>query len=89
MTLNKNQQFLHSALLRRNGLRTAIALGNPYESELKRVQAAVEDIESRMTEEDRADYYAQINPVLTPREQAALARKQAAQMEENRDRPSI
>lgn len=89
MNLNQNQQFLHSALLRRNGLRTAIALGNPYESELTRIQAAVEDIESRMTDQEQAEYYAQLNPVLTPREQAALARKLETQMAENRDRPSI
>lgn len=89
MILTQQQQFLHNARLRRSGLTTAIAQGEPWEAELARIQAAVTDIESQMTEQQLADYQALVNPVLTARQQADLARKQAAQMAENRDRPSI
>ena len=89
MALTQNQQFLHMALLRRNGLRIAVHSDPAYQAELDRIQAAVTDIESRMTDREQAEYHAQINPVLTPREQAALARQLEAQMAENRDRPSI
>lgn len=88
MTFTKNQQFLHSALTRLNGLKVAVYSDPAFQPELERIQAAVDDIESRMPDKERADYYAQVNKVLSPKEQAELAKQIEAQMAENRDRPS-
>lgn len=88
MALTQNQQFLHMALTRLNGLKVARHADAAYQPELERIQAAVTDIEQRMPDKERAEYYAQVNKVLSPKEQAELAKKIEAQMAENRDRPS-
>jgi hypothetical protein len=83
------QRHLQRCQLRIQGVRTALGLGEDQHHELVRLQAAEQDILSRMSAQDQTAYNTQVNRVLTVAEVAAEARAVAEAMSANRDRPSI
>lgn len=87
-TFTQEQQYLHMARCRLNGLESANRAGEEVGGELVRIQAAYDEIRGRMSDEDFNAYNAHVNRVLTPAELAAEAKLIAERMSENRERPS-
>jgi hypothetical protein len=69
-------------------LRT-LSLQSPGSSELARMQAAREDVLSRISPEDLAEYEKAVNPKETRAQLAAEAEAERFAMEANRDKPAI
>ena len=69
-------------------LRT-LSVQSPGSSELARMQAAREDVLSRISPEDLAAYERAVNPTKTRAEIAAEAEAERVAMEANRDKPAI
>ena len=61
----------------------------PGSSELARMQAAREDVVSRMSPKDIAAYEKAVNPTKTRAQLAAEAEAERIAMEANRDKPAI
>jgi hypothetical protein len=62
---------------------------HPESSEVQRYQFAVEDLKSKMTDLEIADYDSQKNASLNALESDAARAAAMKQMNENRDKPSI
>ncbi len=83
--LNTEQTYL-----RRIDMRISyLAAQHPGSSELARMQAAREDVLSRMSSEDLASYQKAMNPHKSRAELAAEAKAEELAMEANRDKPAI
>jgi hypothetical protein len=76
--------------LRRIDMRIrTLAAQAPGSSELARMQAAREDVLSRISPEDLAAYEKAVNPTKTRAQIAAEAEAERIAMEANRDKPAI
>jgi hypothetical protein len=69
-------------------LRT-LSAQSPGSPELVRMEAAREDVLSRISPEDLAAYEKSVNPTKTRAQLAAEAESERIDMEANRDRPAI
>lgn len=86
IVLTTNQGHLSRVDMRLNGLRTN---NKDAAVEIARVEAAREDILSRMSDDEKAQYVKFTSPVQTAAEKKAQAELDRLAMEENRDKPSI
>ena len=83
--LSAEQQYL-----RRIDSRINMLSGQaPGSSELARMQAAREDVASRMSPQELAAYEKAVNPAKTREQLAAEAEAERVAMEANRDKPAI
>ena len=85
VVLTPNQNALRQIEGRLNGLR----INHPQSSEIARMEAAREDVLSRMDKAEIQGYKDRNNIVKSPEQLAKEARELEKQMAENRDRPSI
>lgn len=83
--LNTEQNYL-----RRIDMRIKLlSVQAPGSSELARMQAAREDVLSRISPEELAAYEKAVNPAKSRQELAAEAEAERVAMEANRDKPAI
>jgi len=83
--LNTEQNYL-----RRIDMRiTKLSVEAPGSSELARMQAAREDVLTRISPEELAAYEKAVNPAKTREQLAAEAEAERVAMEANRDKPAI
>lgn len=83
--LNTEQTYL-----RRIDMRISyLAAQSPGSTELARMQAAREDVLSRLSPEEVAAYDKAVNPAKTRQQLAAEAEAERVAMEANRDKPAI
>ena len=83
--LNTEQNYLRRIDMRIKML----AVQAPGSSELARMQAARDDVLSRMSPQDLAAYEKAVNPAKTRDQLAAEAEAERVAMEANRDKPAI
>jgi hypothetical protein len=79
----------HSNLRRIDMRLRMLSAQSPGSSELARMQAAREDVLSRMSAEEVAAYEKAVNPAKTRAQLAAEAEAERVAMEANRDKPAI
>ena len=83
--LNANQNFLRRIDMR---IKT-LSAQEPGSSELARLQAAREDVLTRISPQELAAYDKAMNPAKTREQLAAEAEAERVAMEANRDKPAI
>ncbi len=83
--LNENQNFLRRIDTR---IRT-LSAQEPGSSELARLEAAREDVLTRISPQELAAYEKAVNPAKTREQLAAEAESERIAMEANRDKPAI
>jgi hypothetical protein len=83
--LNTEQSYLRRIDMRIKML----SVQAPGSSELARMEAAREDVASRMSSEELAAYEKSVNPPKSRAEIAAEAEAERVAMEANRERPAI
>jgi len=83
--LNTEQTYLKRIDMRINYL----AAQEPGSSELARMQAAREDVLTRLSPQEVAAYEKAVNPAKTREQRAAEAEAERVAMEANRDKPAI
>ena len=83
--LNTEQTYLRRIDMRISYLKAQ----GPGSTELARMQAAREDVLSRLSPEEVAAYDKAVNPAKTRQQLAAEAEAERVAMEANRDKPAI
>lgn len=85
LVLNDNQNFLRRIDMR---IKT-LSAQEPGSSELARLEAAREDVLTRISPQELAAYEKAVNPAKTREQLAAEAESERIAMEANRDKPAI
>ena len=84
------EESIEQSNLRRIDMRLRmLSTHSPESSELARMQAAREDVLSRISPKELAAYEKSVNPTKTRAQMAAEAEAERIAMEANRDKPAI